>query len=92
MVAVKTRPFQIERSLIADIGVHALARRYQRGWDIDDRSVVLDLAPLGTKWASTVKAGGEFRIQAARGDGEWIGEVTTVEGRDLPVLLVRTFR
>jgi hypothetical protein len=49
------------------------------------------MAPLGTKWAKTVKAGGEFRIPAARGDGEWLGEVTKVAGRVLPTLLVRTF-
>jgi hypothetical protein len=90
--AVGSHPFRVERSLLADVGLHALARRYQRGWAIDDGSVLLDLTPLGYRWASTVKAGGEFRIDAPQGDGEWLGTVTEVEGRLLPVLMVRTFK
>jgi hypothetical protein len=91
MVAAKTHPFRIERSLIADIGLHALSRRYQRGWTADDRAVLLDLAPLGSRWAAAVKAGGEFRVAAPLGQGEWVGAVSAVADRPLPVLLVRTF-
>jgi hypothetical protein len=32
MIAVRSRPFRIERELVADVGLHALARRFQRGW------------------------------------------------------------
>jgi hypothetical protein len=88
---VKTHPFRVERSPVADIGVHALARRYQRDWAADEGSVLLDLSPLGYRWASTVRAGGEFRIAAPLGQGEWVGAVSRVEGRPLPVLMVRTF-
>jgi hypothetical protein len=91
MVAVSTHPFRIQQSLIADIGLHALARRYQRGWTADDGSVLIDLAPLGIGWAKTVKAGGTFRVAAPLGQGEWIGVVSEVRDRDLPVLLVRTY-
>jgi hypothetical protein len=91
MVAVGTHPFRIQQSLIADIGLHALARRYQRGWCVDDGSVLIDLAPLGIGWAKTVKAGGTFRVAAPLGQGEWIGAVSEVTGRDLPVLLIRTY-
>jgi hypothetical protein len=89
--AVGSHPYRVERSLLADVGLHALARRFQRGWKADDGSVLLDLAPLGSSWASTAKAGGEFRVAAPAGEGHWIGTVTTVEGRRLPVLMVRTF-
>jgi hypothetical protein len=90
--AIGSHPFRVDRSLLADVGLHALARRYQRGWSIDDRSVLLDLTPLCYRWASTVRAGGEFRIAAPQGQGEWVGEVTTVADRQLPVLMVRTFQ
>jgi hypothetical protein len=36
-------------------------------------------------------AGGEFRVEAPLGQGAWIGVVSEVEGRILPVLMVRTF-
>jgi hypothetical protein len=92
MTATRTHPFRAETSLIADIGLHALARRYQRGWSADDGSVLIDLTPLGYGWARTVKAGGTFRVAAPLGQGEWIGAVSEVEGRDLAVLMVRTFQ
>jgi hypothetical protein len=91
MIAIGTHPLTIGRELIADIGLHALARRYERSRPNDDGSVILDLAPLGCRWASTVKQGGEFAIAAARGGGHWKGVLSRVEGRLLPVLMVRTF-
>jgi hypothetical protein len=77
--------------LIADVGLHALSRRFQRGWTADDRSVLIDLAPLGTGWARAIKAGPEFRIAAPLGQGSWLGTVSEVADRPLKVLLVRTF-
>jgi hypothetical protein len=91
MVAVKTHPYRSETSLIADVGLHALARRFQRGWAADDGSVLVDLVPLGYGWARTVKAGPEFRIEAPLGQGQWVGAVSEVADRALPVLLVRSF-
>jgi hypothetical protein len=90
--AIGSHPLRVGRSLLADVGLHALARRYQRGWAADDKAVLVDLAPLGSSWASTARAGGEFRIEAPQGQGEWIGTVIEVEGRQLPVLMVRTFQ
>jgi hypothetical protein len=92
MRAIATRPYRVERQLLADVGLHALGRRFQRGWAADDGSVLLDLAPLIYSWTPATKAGGEFRIAAPKGDGEWLGTVTTVESRPLPVLMVRTFQ
>jgi hypothetical protein len=91
MIACRTHPFQIERSLIADVGVHAISRRSQRAWEIDDRSVLIDLAPLGAAWAATVKAGPEFKIEAPLGQRLWVGAVSKVADRALPVLVVRSF-
>jgi hypothetical protein len=81
--AVCDPPHFIERRrTLADAGLHAVARRYQRGVGRDDNEVLKDLLPLGT----TARAG-EFAIPA--GGGRWIGSVTLV--RDAPVLAVRTF-
>jgi hypothetical protein len=84
-------PFGAEYSMISDIGLHAIARRYQRGWAVDDGSVLVDLGPLGYGWAARVRAGGEFRVEAPLGQGQWVAAVSRVDGRDLPVLLVRSF-
>jgi hypothetical protein len=89
--AIGSHPFRIERSLLSDVGLHGLARRYQRGWAADDGSVLVDLVPLGYGWARTVKAGPEFRIEAPLGQGLWVGAVSEVPDRPLPVLLVRSF-
>jgi hypothetical protein len=94
MMAVATKPYAIAVSLLADVGLHALARRFERGRPNDDGAVLLDLAPLGYRWAATVKSagpGGEFQIEAPASGGRWRGAVTLVAGRELPVLLVRTF-
>jgi hypothetical protein len=77
--------FREMSAIVADIGLHALARRYQRVADNSDEAMRADLAALAPKWRDTA---GEFRIPAPSG-GEWIGAVTTVRGS--PVLAVRTF-
>jgi hypothetical protein len=77
--------FREERAIIADVGQHALGRRFQRTADHSDIAVRADLAALARAWRG---AAGEFRIPAPSG-GEWIGAVTTVRGG--PVLAVRTF-
>jgi hypothetical protein len=91
MIAIGTHPLLIERALLADVGLHALGRRFERARPNDDGAVLLDLAPLGYRWASTVRVGGQFTVAAARGDGFWKGVVSEVDGRALSVLLVRTF-
>jgi hypothetical protein len=91
MTCICTHPYRAEHSLIADVGLHALARRFQRGWAADAGSVLVDLVPLGYGWARTVKARGEFRVEAPLGQGHWVGAVSKVADRPLPVLLVRSF-
>jgi len=89
MTAVFSQPphFAYEQSLIADVGLHALARRYERGEGRDDDAVLRDLAVLAHGHAAAVAAGGEFQIPA--GGGRWIGSTTLV--KDTLVLAVRTF-
>jgi hypothetical protein len=89
MTAVFSQPphFAYEQSLIADVGLHALARRIERGEGRDDDSVLADLAVLAHGHATAVAPGGEFQIPA--GGGRWIGSTTVV--RDTLVLAVRTF-
>jgi hypothetical protein len=77
-----------ERRLVADIGLHALARRYQRSTGWDDGAVLRDLLPLANAWGAVIAEGGDFAIPAA-GGGRWIGSATLV--RDAPVLAVRTY-
>lgn len=77
-----------ERSLICDLGLHALARRFERGDGREDRDVLRDLLPLVDAYKATVADGGEFAIPVRAG-GTWIGRIATVKGR--AVLSVRTF-
>jgi hypothetical protein len=77
----------VERRLIADLGLHGLARRYERGTDRADEAVLVDLAALAPAWRAATERGGDFAIPA--GSGRWIGSTTLV--RDAPVLAVRTF-
>ncbi len=69
------------------IGLHALARRYQRGTDRRDAAVLADL-PLGRHFGAHVRRGGDFAIPPPRG-GRWIGAVMETGGA--PLLVVRTF-
>jgi hypothetical protein len=85
LVTCKPPKFREERAIVADVGLHALARRFQRASDHADAAVLADLAALAPKWRDTA---GEFRIPAPSG-GHWIGSVTAVRGA--PVLAVRTF-
>jgi hypothetical protein len=88
---VTTAPFHAEDAMLADCGLHALARRIDRGRPSDEAAVLLDLSALGYGWAATIRAGGEFRLAAPLARGEWLGTVSRVQGCDPPVLAVRTF-
>jgi hypothetical protein len=80
--------FTASRTLIADVGLHALARRFERGADRSEEAVLHDLAPLAREHRGIAEHGGEFAIPATSG-GRWIGSVTIVKGAR--VLAVRTF-
>jgi hypothetical protein len=74
-------------AMLAVLGLHALARRYQRGYENTDDSVLRDLAPIGREFVAAAATFGEFKIPA--GGGRWIGAVANSNGS--PVLAVRTF-
>jgi hypothetical protein len=68
------------------VGLHALARRYERGPIRDDIGVLSDLYFLARGAPAAVASGGEFMIEALDG-GRWIGAVA---GADCTVI-ARTF-
>jgi hypothetical protein len=71
---------------IAGVGLHALARRFERGGDRTDATVLADILALIDGYEAAVAAGGEFEI-AVPGGGRWIGAVAPGEA----VAIVRTF-
>jgi hypothetical protein len=79
--------FLIEVKLAATLGLHALARRYERGADRRDLAVLRDVLPIALAAPAALRAGGEFEVGA--GDGRWIGSVMDCDRRSC--LVVRTF-
>jgi hypothetical protein len=78
-------PFYREyHQTLAALGLHSLARRYQRGSKRTDEAVINDLRTLATACPPALANGGEFRIPVAD-DGVWVGAVAD------RCLLVRTF-
>ncbi len=51
---------------IAVVGLHGLARRFERGIDRSDKSVLRDLSVFGKSWSEAVRSpDGEFAIRAS---------------------------
>jgi hypothetical protein len=73
---------------LACVGLHALARRFQRGADRTDRTVLCDIEALGRGWRTAVQGTMEFEVPAP-GGGRWIGAQHLLG--EVPVLAVRTF-
>lgn len=72
-----------DHTLLADVGLHALARRYERGRGRHDEAVLGDVALLAGAYERVVAQGGAFAV------GGWRGDVALISG--VPVLSVRTF-
>lgn len=68
---------------LADVGLHALARRFQRGSDRSDEAVLHDLGSIEPGYANAIERGGDFDLAG------WRGDVRIVQGER--VLCVRTF-
>jgi hypothetical protein len=85
-VAVAPPTFEEKALLIVGVGLHALARRYERGADRADRAVLADLLPIAVGYPALIRARGEFAVPV-RGGGRWIGAVSAGDA----VALVRTF-
>jgi hypothetical protein len=83
--------FRFGNTPVASVPLHALARRFQRGWDVSDAAVRADLAALACPCPDVLASGGEFTVPLA--DGCWVGTVTEIEARGEParILVVRSF-
>jgi hypothetical protein len=75
-------------TIVAVAGLHALARRFERGAPRTDAAVMRDLTTCGAAWRDTVTAGGEFALPASA--GRWRGAVMATEA-GAPLLAVRTY-
>jgi hypothetical protein len=89
VIDLRTPDFYREHvQVLGAVGLHALARRFERGADRSDKSVLRDLFTIGVAWPDAIRAdSGEFEIAAS--SGKWIGAVKSYEGK--PTLAVRTF-
>jgi hypothetical protein len=87
------------REPLALIGIHALARRYQRGIDNTDLAIIADISALEMHVPRLISADNPinaddpaFSLSCA--SGVWVGAVETVrmsEGPDQRLLYVRSF-
>ncbi len=79
--------------VIATASLHCLARRYMRGFDCDDPSIIADLAALVEVVPNLIARGGDFRVSVPSG-GEIAGEVAWLRApgdRNVLAVHCRTF-
>lgn len=93
LYVLKTPPFEERQGALAEVGLHAIARRFERGRPDDDRAVLKDLVALA--WGFADAASGEastteFAIPAPS-RGRWIGALAALDSESEPVMAVRTF-
>ncbi len=76
---------------IAELGLHSLARRFERGRPADDGAVLRDVRAMARGYLNANDPSGEFTVETPC--GRWFGAVTIPAGEgDHPgVLTVRTF-
>jgi hypothetical protein len=77
---------------IASIPLHALARRFQRGWTNTEVAIRADLLALAGPAAELIDRGAGFAVPVD--DGSWVGSVVEIEhfGAPVAIMVVRTFR
>jgi hypothetical protein len=96
VIAIEPPSFSDESLIVATIGLHALARRYERGAGRADAAILRDLLALVPGYVATfqdndeIEDGDDFAIPAPAGGGLWIG-AAKVGGGVPSVLAVRTF-
>jgi hypothetical protein len=74
--------------LVASISLHALGRRFQRGFRTDDESILSELKALALCHADIVETLGDFSI--AGDGGTWVGEIGLRDA--MPVMAIRSFK
>jgi hypothetical protein len=81
-------PAFVAGDLIASLSLHALARRYQRGFRTDDAAIMSELKAMALCHADIVETRGDFAVGGS--GGNWVGEVGLRDS--MPVLAVRSFK
>lgn len=84
------REFKLDSDPKANLSIHALARRYQRGWGDSDDAVLADIAELATHDELLKDHKFSLPLQV----GSWVGERVlsrTSDGKEYRSLAVRTF-
>ncbi len=84
LVFIHPPQFVYDRRDAVAFGLHAIARRYERGADKSDAAVLNDMVPLSLL---TYEQRAEFEIPV--NGGSWVGEAAKINGK--LVLIVRTY-
>jgi hypothetical protein len=84
---------ECKRLAIGTLGTHAIARRYQRGFDNSDRAIQTDISELALNFSRLLRSDGKTFTLACT-SGFWVGAIDTVKisgMRDQRLLNVRSF-
>jgi hypothetical protein len=90
MVVVTAPPFEEAGAVLAEVGLHALARRYERAPPNADADVLRDIKAPARHYDFDAAGAAEFAVPTPCG-GRWIGAVRRATGAETPVFAVRTF-
>jgi hypothetical protein len=85
--AVLWGPAFVSGDLIASLSLHALGRRYQRGFNTSDAAILSELRAMALCHADIIQTLGDFAI--AGDGGMWVGEVGLRDS--MPVMAIRSF-
>jgi hypothetical protein len=85
--AVSWKPAFVVGDLIASLSLHALGRRYQRGFDTSDAAILAEMRTIALCQPDIVEANGAFSIPG--NGGSWVGEVGQRDA--MPMLAIRSF-
>jgi hypothetical protein len=91
-IELRRHRLQATKSTVATVGIHALARRFQRGFDTTDETIFAEFRAIAGVSPGITDAGTDFRIPVS--DGVWAGGVATVTDDTKNVsraLAIRTF-
>jgi hypothetical protein len=81
-------PAFVAGDLIASLSLHALGRRFQRGFDTSDAAILSELRAMALCHADIVETPGDFAIGGS--GGNWVGTLGQRDG--MRVLAIRSFK